>query len=68
MEQAAPLGAACNFWELNFLALGGDLHQTLGDELSGGHGTLILALAGTDGNGTCFHIPVTDDQHIGDLL
>ena len=53
---------------LNFLALGGDLHQALGNEGIGGHGTQVLALAGTDGNGAVLHIPVADDQHIGDLL
>ena len=54
--------------KLNFLALGGDLHQALGDESVGSHGAQILALTGTDRNGAVFHIPVTDDQHIGDLL
>ena len=68
-ENKPPCRAACGIQEiLNFLALGGDLHQALGDELVGSHSAQVLTLTGTDGNGAVLHVAVADDQHVGDLL
>ena len=53
---------------LDFLALGSDFCQALADECIGSHSAQILALAGTHGNSAVLHIPVADDQHIGDFL
>ena len=48
--------------------MGGDLHQALGDEGIGSHGTQILALAGTDGNGAVLHIREAQMQKVPYML
>ena len=53
---------------LDFFGFACDLHQALGDKFIGSHCAQVLATVGADRNSAVFHIPVTDHQHIGDLL
>ena len=46
----------------------GDLLQAEGLKVVRRHGPQVLALPGADGDRAVLHIPVADDQHIGDLL